>query len=124
MTKIDIYSGFLGAGKTTLLRTLCGELPPLSGVIEKGDTVRIGYFAQHCPALDPDTRIIDAVKDVAVHVYTPDGDLSASQMAGGILDTWAAAMKRMSPEESERRWLPRHIRSITQRMFWRRLRTG
>ncbi len=74
-----------GAGKTTLLRTLCGELPPLSGVIEKGDTVRIGYFAQHCPALDPETRIIDAVKDVAVHVYTPDGDLSASQMAETFL---------------------------------------
>ena len=73
------------SGKTTLLRTLCGELPPLSGEIEKGDTVRIGYFAQHCPALDPDTRIIDAVKDVAVHVYTPDGDLSASHMSETFL---------------------------------------
>ena len=80
-----------GAGKTTLLRTLCGELPPLSGVIEKGDTVRIGYFAQHCPALDPETRIIDAVKDVAVHVYTPDGDLSASQMAETFLCILMAA---------------------------------
>ena len=74
-----------GAGKTTLLRTLCGEMPPISGTIERGDTVRIGYFAQHCPPLDPDTRVIDAVKDVAVHVYTPDGDLSASQMAETFL---------------------------------------
>ncbi|MBQ4579354.1 MAG: ABC-F family ATP-binding cassette domain-containing protein [Clostridia bacterium] len=74
-----------GAGKTTLLRTLAGELPPASGVIEKGDTVKIGYFAQHCPPLDPNTRIIDAVKDVAVKVYTPDGDLSASQMAETFL---------------------------------------
>lgn len=74
-----------GAGKTTLLRTLCGELPAAGGVIERGDTVRIGYFAQHCPALDPDARIIDAVRDVAVHVYTPDGDLSASQMAETFL---------------------------------------
>ncbi len=74
-----------GAGKTTLLRTLCGELPPASGVIEKGDTVKIGYFAQHCPPLDPDTRVIDAVKDVAVRVYTPDGDLTASQMAETFL---------------------------------------
>ena len=74
-----------GAGKTTLLRTLCGELPPASGVIEKGDTVKIGYFAQHCPPLDPDTRVIDAVKDVAVKVYTPDGDLTASQMAETFL---------------------------------------
>ena len=74
-----------GAGKTTLLRTLCGELPPASGIIEKGDTVKIGYFAQHCPPLDPETRIIDAVKDVAVKVYTPDGDLTASQMAETFL---------------------------------------
>lgn len=74
-----------GAGKTTLLRTLCGELPAAGGMIERGDTVKIGYFAQHCPALDPDARIIDAVRDVAVHVYTPDGDLSASQMAETFL---------------------------------------
>lgn len=74
-----------GAGKTTLLRTLCGELPALGGTMEIGETVRIGYFAQHCPPLDPDTRIIDAVKDIAVHVYTPDGDLSASQMAETFL---------------------------------------
>ncbi len=74
-----------GAGKTTLLRTLCGEIPAESGTIDIGDTVKIGYFAQHCPALDPDARIIDAVRDVAVHVYTPDGDLSASQMAETFL---------------------------------------
>lgn len=74
-----------GAGKTTLLRTLCGELPPAGGVIERGDTVRIGYFAQHCPPLGPDTRIIDAVRDVAVRVYTPDGDLTAAQMAETFL---------------------------------------
>ena len=62
-----------GAGKTTLLRTLCGEIPAAAGTIEQGDTVRIGYFAQHCPPMDPDMRIIDAVKDVAVKVYTPSG---------------------------------------------------
>jgi len=74
-----------GTGKTTLLRTLCGEIPAASGVIDKGETVKIGYFAQHCPPLDPDVRIIDAVRDVAVHVYTPDGNLSASQMAETFL---------------------------------------
>ncbi len=74
-----------GAGKTTLLRTLCGELPPAGGTIEKGDTVKIGYFAQHCPPLDPETRIIDAIRDVAVKVYTPDGEMSASQMAETFL---------------------------------------
>ena len=77
--------GSNGAGKTTLLRTLCGEIPAENGCIDIGDTVKIGYFAQHCPKLDPDTRIIDAVRDVAVHVYTPDGELSASQMAETFL---------------------------------------
>lgn len=74
-----------GAGKTTLLKTLAGQLPPMTGVIEKGDTVKIGYFSQLCPVLPEDTRIIDAVQDVAVRVYTPDGDLSASQMAETFL---------------------------------------
>ena len=50
-----------------------------------GETVRLGVFAQHCPPLDPDARIIDAVRDVAVRVYTPDGELSASQMAETFL---------------------------------------
>lgn len=88
--------GSNGAGKTTLLRTLCGEIPPQSGSIEIGDTVRIGYFAQHPPVLDPDTRIIDAVRDVAVHVYTPDGDLSASQMAETFLFPSAMQYQKVS----------------------------
>ena len=74
-----------GSGKTTLLRTLRGEIPAAAGAIEQGDTMRIGYFAQHCPPMDPDMRIIDAVRDVAVKVYTPDGELSASQMAETFL---------------------------------------
>ena len=85
-----------GTGKTTLLRTLMGELPPESGTIEIGETVKVGYFAQHCPPLDPDTRIIDAVRDVAVHVYTPDGDLSASQMAETFLFPSAMQYQRVS----------------------------
>lgn len=85
-----------GAGKTTLLRTLCGEIPAASGVIERGETVKIGYFAQHCPQMDPECRIIDAVRDVAVHVYTPEGDLSASQMAETFLFPSAMQYQKVS----------------------------
>ena len=35
-----------GSGKTTLLRTILGEIPPLSGTIERGYHVEPGYFAQ------------------------------------------------------------------------------
>lgn len=85
-----------GAGKTSLLRTLCGELPSAGGVIEKGETVRMGYFAQHCPPLDPETRIIDAIKDIAVKVYTPDGDMTASQMAETFLFPSAMQYQKVS----------------------------
>ena len=36
-----------GAGKSTLLKTLCEEIPQLSGTRSEGEHVRIGYFAQH-----------------------------------------------------------------------------
>ncbi|MGV8842859.1 MAG: ATP-binding cassette domain-containing protein [Pseudomonas sp.] len=36
-----------GAGKSTLIKTLSGELQPLSGRLERGDNLVVGYFAQH-----------------------------------------------------------------------------
>ena len=38
--------GTNGLGKSTLLRTLLGMIPPVSGKIERGDFVSIGYFEQ------------------------------------------------------------------------------
>ncbi len=36
-----------GAGKSTLLKTLCQEIPMLSGERSEGEHLRLGYFAQH-----------------------------------------------------------------------------
>ncbi|MDY4696939.1 MAG: ABC-F family ATP-binding cassette domain-containing protein [Selenomonas montiformis] len=38
--------GTNGLGKSTLLRTLLGMIPPVSGKIERGDFVSVGYFEQ------------------------------------------------------------------------------
>ena len=38
--------GVNGLGKTTLLKTLLGMIPALSGNIESGEFIQIGYFAQ------------------------------------------------------------------------------
>lgn len=85
-----------GAGKTTLLRLLSGELAPTRGHVELGETVRLGVFAQHCPPMDPEARVIDAIRDVAVKVYTPDGEMSATQMAETFLFPSAMQYQRVA----------------------------
>ena len=38
--------GANGIGKTTLLKSLLGIIPPLSGQVERGDYLELGYFEQ------------------------------------------------------------------------------
>jgi ATP-binding cassette subfamily F protein 3 len=52
-----------GSGKTTLLKTLAGRVSPLSGTVETGHDVSIGYYDQELSDLDPRRRVIDAVWD-------------------------------------------------------------
>lgn len=44
-TKI-VLTGANGIGKTTLLKSILGLIPPLSGSVERGDYLSIGYFEQ------------------------------------------------------------------------------
>lgn len=48
-----VLTGPNGSGKTTLLRTLAGKLPPLSGNIEQGPSVELGFMTQEQTELDP-----------------------------------------------------------------------
>jgi ATP-binding cassette subfamily F protein 3 len=52
-----------GTGKTTLLKTLAARLAPLSGSVQTGHDVSIGYYDQELSDLDPARRAIDAVWD-------------------------------------------------------------
>ena len=53
--------GSNGAGKTTLLELIADRLQPTSGRIERGSTLRIGYYDQHGVELDTTMRVRDAV---------------------------------------------------------------
>ncbi|GAC1356430.1 MAG: ABC-F family ATP-binding cassette domain-containing protein [Ktedonobacteraceae bacterium] len=55
-----------GAGKTTLLRTLIGELPPISGHVQIGHSVRIGYYSQTHAGLTMERTILDEIRQVSV----------------------------------------------------------
>ncbi len=69
-----------GCGKSTLLKMITGDVEPDEGFIDKGETVKIGYFSQENEALDPDKRIIKYIEEIASSIKTSDGYLSASQM--------------------------------------------
>lgn len=75
------FIGPNGCGKTTLMKMLIGEVEPDKGQIVKGQTVKIGYYAQEVSDyMDPQKRVIDYVRDVAEYVQTIDGQISASAM--------------------------------------------
>lgn len=69
-----------GSGKSTLLKLIVGELAPDNGVIEIGDTIRIGYFAQTNVHMDEDMKAIDYVREVAEYIQTDDGKITASAL--------------------------------------------
>ncbi|MEG0919584.1 MAG: ABC-F family ATP-binding cassette domain-containing protein [Anaerovoracaceae bacterium] len=69
-----------GCGKSTLLKIIMEEISPDRGYIEKGDTVRLGYFSQENERLDQEQRIIKFIEEIASNVVLSDGVISASQM--------------------------------------------
>ena len=97
-----------GCGKTTFLRMLAGQLAPDEGTINVGETVKIGFFTQEFPKIDPGVRLIDFMRDIAEYVETPDGRFSASQMLEQFLfppDVQYTPVERLSGGEKRRLYL-------------------
>lgn len=100
--------GANGCGKSTLIRMIAGLVKPDSGYIEKGETIRIGYFAQEEQDMDDSQRVIDYVKDIGEYIATKDGRISASQLLERFLftpDMQYAPIGKLSGGEKRRLYL-------------------
>lgn len=70
-----------GAGKSTLMDIIAGRCQPTSGTITIGQTVKIGYFAQHSEFPDSNKRVLEYIKEANNYIETADGQrISAAQM--------------------------------------------
>ena len=109
-----------GVGKSTLMKTIFGEIPPDTGRVECGQTVRIAYFRQENEELNEKERVIDSIRDIADYLPTTDGLISASQMAERFLFTpemQFAPIEKLSGGEKRRLYLLRILMSAPNVLF-------
>ena len=62
-----------GVGKSTFLNLMTGALQPDSGVVERGETLRIGYYTQRGISFKPGATVLECVQDIADIVKASDG---------------------------------------------------
>ncbi|MCR5343088.1 MAG: ABC-F family ATP-binding cassette domain-containing protein, partial [Butyrivibrio sp.] len=99
-----------GCGKSTLMKCIVGQVEPDTGLVEIGQTIRIGYFGQENEALDESKRVIDYIRNTAEFIRTTDGLTSASVMCDRFLfnpEMQYAPISKLSGGEKRRLYLLR-----------------
>ncbi len=85
-----------GAGKSTFLNLMTGVLQPDSGSIERGETLRIGYYRQGGIDFKPGQTVLDIVREIAETVEAADGhSVSVTTMLNRFLFPPDAHNKRV-----------------------------
>ena len=70
-----------GSGKSTLLNIICGQVQPDSGIVNTGETIKIGLYSQEIQPIDDQLRTIEYIKESAELLETADGHtITAAQM--------------------------------------------
>lgn len=100
-----------GIGKSTLMKIISGEIEYDSGILDIGETVKIGFFSQENKYMEEDMRVIEYMKEVAEYLPLADGGkITASQMLENFLFTkdmqWTPISK-LSGGEKRRLYLLR-----------------
>ncbi|WP_439649046.1 ABC-F family ATP-binding cassette domain-containing protein [Kribbella steppae] len=71
-----------GAGKTTFLRVLTGQLPPDSGIVKQGKTVRVANLSQTLEEIDGTATVLQHITDIrrTAALAGRGGELTSSQL--------------------------------------------
>ena len=98
-----------GAGKSTFLNLMTGYLQPEAGKIERGETLRIGYYRQQGMEFKAGQTVFDIVHDIAETIEAADGhSVSATTMLNRFLfppDTHNKRVEILSGGEQRRLYL-------------------
>lgn len=97
-----------GVGKSTLLNLINGDLVPAAGVLDIGETVRIGYFSQQIKDMDESKRVINYLQEVADEVKTRVGTTSITELLEQFLfprSTHGTQIAKLSGGEKKRLYL-------------------
>lgn len=97
-----------GVGKSTLLNLINGDLVPTAGVLDIGETVRIGYFSQQIKDMDESKRVINYLQEVADEVKTTVGTTSITELLEQFLfprSTHGTQIAKLSDGEKKRLYL-------------------
>ena len=97
-----------GVGKSTLLNLINGDLVPTAGVLDIGETVRIGYFSQQIKDMDESKRVIKYLQEVADEVKTTVGTTSITELLEQFLfprSTHGTQISKLSGGEKKRLYL-------------------
>lgn len=113
--------GSNGCGKTTLFKVLMGIENLDSGSIERGKTLKIGYFSQHLELINEDILVIDYIKEVAEVIDTLDGKIDAKGLLDRFLfssDLQYSKVKMLSGGEKRRLQLVRVLATNPNILFF------
>ena len=98
-----------GVGKTTFLNLMADVLKPDAGVIEHGETLRIGYYSQRGISFKPGQTVLECVQEIADVVKASDGHaISATTYLNRFLfphDTFNKRVDILSGGEQRRLYL-------------------